>query len=134
MLFGLAVGVLLESLNSEEHNNFDDVLTSMSKVAAARRVYVFSFFFHFTHDRKLRDEYDKLEGALRKLGVDPESVVGGGTGGGTGHDGGDEADEADYRGHSNVELLAGLDQGCYSRSGGGPRHLDILEEVSDTLQ
>ena len=28
--------------------------------------------------RKLRDEYDKLEGALRKLGVDPESVVAGG--------------------------------------------------------
>ncbi len=27
--------------------------------------------------RKLRDEYDKLEGALRKLGVDPELVVGG---------------------------------------------------------
>ena len=29
----------------------------------------FSFF------RKLRDEYDKLEGALRKLGVDPENVI-----------------------------------------------------------
>ena len=28
------------------------------------------FFF-----RKLRDEYDKLEGALRKLGVDPENVI-----------------------------------------------------------
>ena len=27
--------------------------------------------------RKLRDEYDKLEGALRKLGVDPEAVVSG---------------------------------------------------------
>ena len=27
--------------------------------------------------RKLRDEYDKLEGALRKLGVDPETVVSG---------------------------------------------------------
>lgn len=25
--------------------------------------------------RKLRDEYDKLEGALKKLGVDPECVV-----------------------------------------------------------
>ena len=25
--------------------------------------------------RKLRDEYDKLEGALRRLGVDPEAVV-----------------------------------------------------------
>ena len=27
--------------------------------------------------RKLRDEYDKLEGALRQLGVDPEAVVSG---------------------------------------------------------
>lgn len=26
--------------------------------------------------RKLRDEYDKLEGALRKLGVDPDTIVG----------------------------------------------------------
>ena len=25
--------------------------------------------------RKLREEYDKLEGALKKLGVDPECVV-----------------------------------------------------------
>ena len=25
--------------------------------------------------RKLRDEYDKLEGALKKLGVDPDCVV-----------------------------------------------------------
>ena len=31
--------------------------------------------------RKLRDEYDKLEGALRKLGVDPETLVGDGGGG-----------------------------------------------------
>ena len=31
-----------------------------------------SFFL----SRKLRDEYDKLEGALRKLGVDPDTIVG----------------------------------------------------------
>ena len=30
---------------------------------------------HLTLCRKLRDEYDKLEGALKKLGVDPECVV-----------------------------------------------------------
>ena len=31
--------------------------------------------FSLSPHRKLRDEYDKLEGALRKLGVDPEAVV-----------------------------------------------------------
>ena len=31
--------------------------------------------FILTTFRKLRDEYDKLEGALKKLGVDPECVV-----------------------------------------------------------
>ena len=30
----------------------------------------------FSLSRKLRDEYDKLEGALRKLGVDPDTIVG----------------------------------------------------------
>ena len=32
-------------------------------------------FFTVPPCRKLRDEYDKLEGALKKLGVDPECVV-----------------------------------------------------------
>ena len=45
-----------------------------------RPSFVPSFFLLpelFLFSRKLRDEYDKLEGALRKLGVDPEAVVSG---------------------------------------------------------
>ena len=34
-----------------------------------------SVFTNVLFYRKLRDEYDKLEGALKKLGVDPECVV-----------------------------------------------------------
>ena len=36
---------------------------------------IFTAFKKLIFFRKLRDEYDKLEGALRKLGVDPENVI-----------------------------------------------------------
>ena len=107
--------------------------------------------------RKLRDEYDKLEGALRKLGVDPESVVGrGAPGGGPGGvcpDDDDAEDEDEELGsRPNAQLLAELDplshQGYSSVRASScsttsqqqqhnfdplrlrQQHLDILEEVS----
>ena len=111
--------------------------------------------------RKLRDEYDKLEGALRKLGVDPESVVGaqGDDDDDEGEDEGDEDnlyeedDDEDFhgRGHRGggggahtlqsqissqgaVEdlLLDDLDPlSLQNRTARLRRHLDILEEVGE---
>jgi hypothetical protein len=69
--------------------------------------------------RKLRDEYDKLEGALRRLGVDPESVVGVGGGRGGEDDDEDVDDQEDERRRS-LRLDLVHDRG---------RMLDILEEV-----
>ena len=65
--------------------------------------------------RKLREEYDKLEGALRKLGVDPEAVVVGGVGLRSAPvvaadvDDDDEDDFGDYDEdeYGDVELLGG---------------------------
>ena len=56
---------------------------SITRSACQRRLEQFSILkmFYFSPDwnhfycRKLREEYDKLEGALKKLGVDPECVV-----------------------------------------------------------
>ena len=45
--------------------------------------------------RKLRDEYDKLEGALRKLGVDPDTIVGNHITGGCAIASSDEFDDCD---------------------------------------
>lgn len=108
---------------------------------------------------KLRDEYDKLEGALRKLGVDPESVVGAQ---GDEHEGEDEAeadednlyeeeDDDDFHGRGHVQghslqsqmaqqgvvedlLLDDLDPlSLQNRTARLRRHLDILEEVRTTF-
>ena len=49
----------------------------------------------FSIFRKLRDEYDKLEGALRKLGVDPDTIVGNHISGGCAIASSDEFDDCD---------------------------------------
>ena len=112
--------------------------------------------------RKLRDEYDKLEGALRKLGVDPDTIVGNHSGMSSGPDvedyleGGDLSDQViepadmldpDLCTPFNVVAVPatnehddGLgghdaivtDVGLHSRTVGRLRHLDILEEVGCT--
>ena len=112
----------------------------------------------FSPFRKLRDEYDKLEGALRKLGVDPEAVVAGSNAStaaaavGRGRDdeddvdGDDEEDDVDVlnpvagggvmivtdhsRSSSGRQDAAAVVQSLQNRTARLRRHLDILEEVS----
>ncbi|XP_059098803.1 uncharacterized protein LOC131892947 isoform X2 [Tigriopus californicus] len=108
---------------------------------------------------KLRDEYDKLEGALRKLGVDPESIVN--VDDQDDEDGEEEGvydddEDEDERGqnsngslshhpqlhgssrqHQQVDdlLLDELDplSSLQNRTARLRRHLDILEEVDESL-
>lgn len=72
--------------------------------------------------RKLRDEYDKLEGALRRLGVDPEAVVGPRGGG----DKSGDIEALEDNGERDLLINEITVQGHR-------RHLDILEEVRPVL-
>jgi hypothetical protein len=54
--------------------NFHSVFQLRSQFNVRKSLLMLKTSFFFS--RKLRDEYDKLEGALRKLGVDPDTIVG----------------------------------------------------------
>lgn len=98
----------------------------------------------------MRDEYDKLEGALRKLGVDPDTIVGN-HGLSSGVSSGPDAEDYLEDELSEVGLDPDLctpfnvvavpasssnhledDESLQARTVGRLRHLDIVEEVKSS--
>ena len=89
--------------------------------------------------RKLRDEYDKLEGALRKLGVDPDTIVGNHNTTTTSEEDSSEVLDPDLCTPFNVVAVPANPANLADEDGESLamsrtvnarlRHLDILEEV-----
>ena len=89
--------------------------------------------------RKLRDEYDKLEGALRKLGVDPDTIVGNHNTTTTSEEDSSEVLDPDLCTPFNVVAVPANPANLPDEDGESLamsrtvnarlRHLDILEEV-----